>query len=242
VFGPDDVSIRRWFAAYAAVFLAGCAILTALAAGQGQGLSAWVANPIRAFTDSDPVVKLLGFAAYLSVCCTFLPLPTGWAVAAVATQQAAIAGGAASATLLVATSGAIGSTLANLNDYHLFTWLLRRRKIAAVRQTRAYGLAARWFARAPFAILVVFNIVPIPVDVIRMLATSCRYARAPFAAANFIGRFIRYGAIAYVTYRWNLGWLAVVILLALALAMGLLRVLAGLLRRLLAQRQARPVG
>jgi membrane protein YqaA with SNARE-associated domain len=239
-FGPDDVSVRWWFAAYATGLAAACALLAVLAAGQDQGFSAWLEHPVAAFTDSRAAVKLLGFAVYLSLCCTFLPLPTGWAVAAVATRQAAVTQDVFSTTLLAAACGAIGSTLANLNDYHLFTWLLRRRRIAAVRQTRAHRLAGEWFAKAPFAILVVFNILPIPIDVIRMLATSCRYGRAPFAAANFAGRFIRYGVIAYATYRWDLGWAAVVILLILAVAVGLLRTLGGLLRKPLAQREAGP--
>ena len=240
--GDDRVSLRRWFVPYIAGLAAACALLALLAAGGNQGFSTWVEHPVRAFTDSSPVLRLLGFTIYLSLCCTFLPLPTGWAVAAVATRQAAVAGDLATITLLVAFSGAVGSTLANLNDYHLFTWLLRRRGIAAVRQRRLYRVAAEWFATAPFAILVVFNIVPIPVDVIRMLATTCRYGRGPFAAANFIGRFIRYGAIAYVTYRWNLGWLAVLALLGLAAAMGLLRVLAGVFRGLLPQQSGPPAG
>ncbi len=235
--GPDDVSVRRWFIAYAAVFAAACVVVVVLAGRQGQTLSAWTSDPIRAFTESTPIAKLAGFAGYLSLCCTFLPLPTGWAVAAVATRQAAVADNLMATMLLVAAAGAVGSTLANLNDYHLFTWLLRRRRIASVRDTSAHRAAARWFAKAPFAILVVFNLVPIPVDIVRMLATSCRYSRWPFAAANFIGRFLRYGVIAFVTYRWNLGWLAVVALLGLAIILGMLRLLSGMVRKLSARRQ-----
>ena len=235
------MSVRRWLLAYAAALAVACVVVIGLAKWRGQTLSAWADDPIRAFTESPPGAKLVGFAGYLSLCCTFLPLPTGWAVAAVATRQAAVADNLMITTLLVAASGAIGSTLANLNDYHLFTWLLRRRRIASVRDTRAHQAAARWFAKAPFAILVVFNLLPIPVDVVRMLATSCRYGRWPFAAANFIGRFLRYGVIAFVTYRWNLGWLAVVVLLGLAVILGLLRVLGGMIRRLSARRQPRMV-
>ena len=101
---------------------------------------------------------------------------------------------------IVGAVGGAASTVANLNDYHLFTWLLRSRRIARVRHTRLYQASARWFARSPWFILVIFNIVPIPVDVIRMLATTCRYPRLPFAAANFLGRFVRYAAIAAGTY------------------------------------------
>ena len=133
---------------------------------------------------------------------------------------------------MVAIVGAIGSTIANLNDYHLFTWMLRHRHVAKVRDTRAHRAGVRWFAACPFWLLVVFNIVPIPVDMVRMLATTYRYPRRQFAAANFLGRFVRYGVIALVTYRWNLGWVAVVALLAMAVMLGAVRVVPAALRKL----------
>ena len=77
----------------------------------------------------------------------------------------------------------------------------------------------------------VFNVIPIPVDVVRMLATTYRYPRVPFGAASFIGRFLRYGVIAFVTFWWDLGWIAPVALLALAVVLGLLRLRAGLFKR-----------
>ena len=66
------------------------------------------------------------------------------------------------------------------------------------------------------------RIIPIPVDVVRMLATTYRYGRAPFAAANFVGRFLRYAVIAAVTYALADGgkW-AVAALLALAVVLAL---------------------
>ncbi|MGA2266768.1 MAG: hypothetical protein ABSH10_10130, partial [Phycisphaerae bacterium] len=125
----------------------------------------------------------------------------------------------------------LGSTIANLNDYYISTAMLRLHRIAAVRQTRTYHAAAKWFAKWPFSIVLIFNIVPIPVDVIRMLATVARYNRAAFAAANFIGRFFRYAVIAFVTYYWNLGWIAPVALLVLAAVLGIGRVASGLMKK-----------
>ena len=136
----------------------------------------------------DPAVKLLIFGIYISLCCTFLPLPTTPIVAALATREAAVTGELWSTVVLVGVVCAAASTIANLNDYHIFTWMLRSRQVAGVRRTRMYACAARWFARSPFVILVIFNIAPIPVDVIRMLAATHRYPRVPFAAANFVGK------------------------------------------------------
>ena len=251
-FLPDGVSIRRWFLAYAAMLLAAAVGLWILAARQDWAVETWYRPGLglsarwEAFKDIfeavSPALKLLAFGVYLSLCCTFLPLSSGWIVAAVATQEAAVAAGlsgdpaiaALATTAVVAAVGAAGSTVANLNDYHLFTWILRHRGVAKVRRTHTYLAAANWFARSPFFILVLFNIIPIPVDVVRMLATTCRYGRLPFAAANFVGRFFRYAVIAFVTYWWDLGWHASAALLGLAVVLGAARALPALARRLFA--------
>jgi len=172
------------------------------------------------FKSSPPEVKLLTFGIYVSFCCTFLPLPANWIVAVVATRTLAVGTGLWDTVLLVGLVGAIASTVANLNDYHLFTWMLRHHKVAKVRYTRIYKIAARWFDKSPFFLVTVFNLLPIPVDVVRMLAATHRYPRVPFAAANFVGRFIRYGAIAYLVYSFELSvTAAMTIMLGLAVAM-----------------------
>ncbi len=223
----DGVSVSRWFLFYGVALAVCCVLLgllTAGYAGVGKGIQQWFAHlPVG--------VKLLGLGIYTSLCCTFLPLPTGWIIAAVATRAAAVGTDAWTTALIVASVGGVGSTIANLNDYHLFTLMLRHRKIGAVRKSVAVRAAMRWFSRAPFFILVVFNVVPIPVDLVRILATTYRYPRLRFTAANFIGRFVRYGVIAYVTYRLALGWMAVIGLLALAVVLGVFRILTGLYSR-----------
>lgn len=230
--GPDGISVARWFAIYALLVLAAAVPLAALISAEGWTWDAWVQRTAETFAATGAGIKLLGFAIYLSICCTFCPLPTGWIVAGVATRQAAVTGELWSTVLVVAAVGGAASTVANLNDYHLFTWMLRNRRVAGVRKSRVYRASAKWFARAPFSILVVFNVIPIPVDVVRMLATTYRYPRVPFAAANFVGRFLRYGVIAFVTFWWDLGWVAVVALLALAVVLAAVRLVPAALRRL----------
>ena len=225
--GPDRIAATRWLAAYALLLAAALTALAWLVAGQTWEWS-WRGRIIaRNLAALAPAVKLLALGIYLSMACTFLPLNTGVVVAAVAMQQANLAPDIWSTDLLVAVVVAAASTIANINDYHIFTLLLRHRRVAAVRNTRFYQAAARWFAVRPFGILMIFNIIPVPVDVVRMLAVSCRYRRGPFGAANFLGRFIRYAAIAAVTYSLgeDYGWLAVVGLLGLAVVLALVRVI-----------------
>ncbi|MCJ7543818.1 MAG: VTT domain-containing protein [Phycisphaerae bacterium] len=229
---PDDgISLRRWFAAYGLWLVAAAAALAVLIHGSAWSWSAWRHEPAKTFAQTGTSLKLVGLALYLSLCCTFLPLPTGWIVAAVATREAAMAGSLIATVAGVGLAGAVASTLANLNDYHIFTAMLRLHRVAAVRYTAVYRAAARWFGRRPFSVVLIFSIIPIPVDVIRMLAATYRYPRAAFAAANFVGRFLRYAVIAFVTYYWNLGWIAPAVLLVLAAVLGIGRVTADLLGR-----------
>jgi membrane protein YqaA with SNARE-associated domain len=150
-------------------------------------------------------------------------------VAAVATRAVAVGSGLWDTVLIVGLIGAIASTLANLNDYHIFTWMLRLRKVAKVRNTRIYNMAVRWFNKSPFFLVTLFNVLPLPVDVVRILAATHRYPRVSFAAANFIGRFIRYCFIAYLVYYFELSiQTATLIMLALAVIMLALKILPGL--------------
>ena len=173
---------------------------------------------------ASPTIKLLIFGLYLAFSCTFIPLNTSWLVAAVAMQSTAVTGECWSTVALVAATGALASTVANLNDYHIFTLLLRNSRIARIRHTRGYMAAERWFARSPFAILLFFNITPIPVDFSRVLAATHKYSRRLFAISNFLGRLIRYAIIALITFQLGKqGWIAVVVLLGTAIIIPLVK-------------------
>jgi membrane protein YqaA with SNARE-associated domain len=246
---PDEVSVLRWFVGYGLGLAAALAVTILLASRYDWQTASWLGgdlgfsqrwqNFLAVVAGAPVTVKLLVFAIYISLCTTFFPLPTGGIVAALATREAALAAGlglevwaeAAVTTLIAATVGAAASMVANLNDYHLFTWLLRSDRVGAVRRTKLYARAIRWFRRSPFFLLVVFNILPIPIDLVRLLAVTWRYPRGPFAVANFVGRFIRYGVIAFVTYWWNLGWVAVTGLLAFAILLALAKGLLALVRK-----------
>jgi len=230
--GGDGVSVRRWFALYGLYLLAAGLPLAALLSRQGWTWQQWRASPWEVLAATGPAIKLLTLAIYISLCCTFVPLPANGIIAAVAMKDAAVGPDVWTTTLAVAAVGALASTMANLNDYHLFTLLLRSRRIGRLRNTRLYRVSARWFARSPFFLVTLFNVLPIPVDVVRMLATTYRYGRLPFAAANFVGRFIRYGVIAYATYSLGgRGKWAVLGLLGMAAVLAGGKALSAALRR-----------
>ena len=231
--GRDNISVSRWFAFYALGLAATCVPLGLMISHEGWTWQQWRADPFAVLASTPIAVKLLTFGVYISLCCTFLPLPTSGVVSAVAMKTVAVGPDVWTTTLAVAALGAAASTVANLNDYHLFTLALRSRRIAKLRQTRLYHTAARWFARSPFYLVTLFNVLPIPVDVVGMLATTYRYPRVPFAAENFVGRFIRYGVIAFVTYKLGDkgGWVALG-LLGVAAVLGAIKVLPAAVRSL----------
>ena len=223
----DEIVLRWWFLFYGLALGTLCVALSLLLSAERAEYSSWGAfqGSVRGMASAT---KLVLFATYMMICCTFLPLNTSWLGAAVAMQDVAVADSLVGTMLLVATVGAAASTIANLNDYHIFTLLLRTRHVGKVREAAWHEKAGRWFDRQPFGLLLVFNIVPIPVDVARMLAATRRYGRLPFAAANFLGRFLRYAIIAAVTYALGeQGWVAVVALLGLAVGLAVGRWLAG---------------
>ena len=221
----DGLSVKRWLAVYLTYLLALVIPASVMLDRLGVSWREFFADPGGVTESAEPVLKLLIFAIYVSLASTFFPLPTGAIVSAVALQQFAPSPNIWITTLLVASVGAFASTVANLHDFHLFTLVLRHRHIARVRGTKFYDRAARWFGQRPFALLVIFNILPIPIDVIRMLAATYRYPLRPFAAANFIGRWIRYAVIAAFTFvMGDQGWLIAAALLAVAIILAGIKV------------------
>ena len=212
----DDISVIKWFAAFFVLLLGASAALWIHLRKHPIATTSW-ADFKESVKFASPGIKLLIFGLYQSVACTFIPLNTSWMVSAMAMQSVALTGNLWSTALLVATVGGAASTLANLNDYHIFTLAMRNPKIAKIRHTKLFIWATNHFDRAPFLMVLLFNLAPLPIDVARILAAVHRYSRVPFAVANFLGRFIRYFLIAFVTYlAADKGWLVPIILIGLA--------------------------
>ena len=230
----DNVSVKRWLAIFAAYLLV-MALPAAYLLGQlGQPWQELFRNPGQFELPWQQLLKLMVFAIYLSVCSTFLPLPTGWIVAAIATREVALAPTMGATVMLVAAAGALGSMMANLNDYHLVTLMLRSRRIAAVRENPLVRVGAGWFAKAPFTLILIFNIIPIPVDVARMMAATTRYPLRLFAAANFIGRFIRYAVLASVAYALDITTMtAIAAMLGVAVLVAVTRLALSMVKRMI---------
>ncbi len=182
-----QVNLRLWFRVYV-VYMAALTLLALTAAA------------LRSGEPGDPAYSawlLSCLVFYLSLACTFLPIPTTPVVALAAIPYLGLADLTWVRALLIAGFGSVGTMMANLNEYHLWTFLLRYHKAASIRSTRLYTAAIRWFARTPWFTLVAFTFIPIPVDVVRLLAIAFQFPRWRFATACFAGRFTRYALLCW---------------------------------------------
>jgi membrane protein YqaA with SNARE-associated domain len=206
------INLRAWFVVFL-LWMGGLAAaalwgLSATAAESRVGLAVWL---------------LSLYAFYLSLCCAFFPAPTTWIVLLVASdfiaEQLGVHEHRAARVVVVATVGAFATGMANLNEYHLITFLLQYRGIARVRNTRLYRKAAEWFEINPFLTLVAISLIPIPIDVVRWLAIVDRYPRDRYFGAYFIGRWVRYAiwaltAMALALKTWHIAAIQAALVLA----------------------------
>jgi membrane protein YqaA with SNARE-associated domain len=92
---------------------------------------------------------------------------------------------------------------------------LTRRAAAA---GSAPSLALRWFERAPFAVLALSGVTPLPFFPFKLLAFAARYPRGRYLAAVAAGRLPRYLLLAWLGMAvrlptWTLAAAAVLLLL-----------------------------
>ena len=94
---------------------------------------------------------------------------------------------------LIATAATLGSVVMSFADYALVESVLYRSRVGArTRQSRMFRWAVRWMKRWPFAVVVVFSFVPLPITIVRILAPASGYPIGRYIAAQIIGRFPRF--------------------------------------------------
>jgi membrane protein YqaA with SNARE-associated domain len=132
---------------------------------------------------------LYGYFVYMCLACQFFPIPTLPPIAFTAKVFHPV---------VVAAVGAFGTSIANLNDYVILGWLFRHHRVKKIRDISAYRRLLTFFDRYAFLTLSGASFLPIPVDVVRLLAISRAYSFPKYVAAAFVGRFPRYLLIAYL--------------------------------------------
>jgi len=90
--------------------------------------------------------------------------------------------------LTVTLIGTAVSLYAEYLNYHLYAWMLSRRRFTALGEKPWMRRSVRWFERAPFITTVVFALTPLPFWVARVLSIYARGDLRRFMLASAIGR------------------------------------------------------
>ncbi len=146
-----------------------------------------VASTFIVFAFTHRSFELLFYFAYMSVACTFLPLPT---------PPLVMAYGQKFDPFLIALLGGIAFCISALIDYSLVTLVFRYEKIARIKKTKLYYKVERIFNKYAFVSLVVAAFTPIPLEPVKVVACASRYNKVRFILACFLGRTPRYYLLA----------------------------------------------
>jgi len=141
----------------------------------------------------DQALDLLFYFAYMTIACTFIPLPT---------PQLAMGYGDRFGPALAAVLGGIGSCISGLIDYVLVNVAFRHEKIAPIKTTRTYRYIERLYNKSPFIALVIAAFTPIPFEPIKIVACANEYSRIKFVLAIFAGRAPRYFLLGVLQRDW----------------------------------------
>jgi membrane protein YqaA with SNARE-associated domain len=98
-------------------------------------------------------------------------------------------------TALVATAGTVAASWA---DHHLFVPLVTRALRGPGWPARLHRWIGTTFGRAPFAIIALSGVTPLPFAPFKAAAFAARYPLGPYLGAVAAGRFPRYVLLAWL--------------------------------------------
>jgi membrane protein YqaA with SNARE-associated domain len=151
-------------------------IVTAAAAGV-----LWVARP-----DLHPLVSYFLYA-----------IPAHLLISVIANEPALFAAAKSAPPMAVAVAGTAGCVVAAILDYALIGWFANRKLIKTeLEDSRGYHMAQRFFGRAPFILILLSALLPVPFYPVKILAITRDYSLARFLAAVIAGRMPRFYLLA----------------------------------------------
>jgi uncharacterized membrane protein YdjX (TVP38/TMEM64 family) len=166
--------------------------------------------------------ELMSYFLIMSVSCNFVPIPTFPFVLYVSNDYS---------LWLVVLSGAVGATIASLIEYYVIDLLMRLDKLAKLKRNGKYKKYAKYFDRFSFRSIMLASFVPLPVDVIRLLAITRRYSKVKYLIATFLGRVPRIFIFAFLGSQLAYSKLIAIILLAATILFELIRRLVKIYHR-----------
>ena len=117
------------------------------------------------------------------------------------------------ATAVVAT---IGTVAASVVDHRVFVPLVSRVATQPVLAAGSVGKVRRLFHRAPFAVIVLSALTPLPAWPFKAVAFAERYPMGRYLAAVAAGRFPRYVLLAWLGFAISVpNWVLVAVVLVM---------------------------
>jgi len=159
--------------------------------------------------------KLAAYLLYMSVACTFIPLPT---------PPYVIAMGELFPPWLVALTGAGGNCIAAFIEYFVIIGLLGKVEIGKkIESNKIYQTFCHIFKKSAFLCLIFTGFTPIPFEPFRLSAIFSRYSIYKYISAIFIGRFPRYYIIAFIGSTYKIPDYVLIIMFVIMITIPLLK-------------------
>lgn len=121
----------------------------------------------------------------------------------------------------IAIVATIGSIIVSFADYALIEAAMRHPRVKGASEARLFRWAVRWMTKWPFAIIVLFSLIPVlPISVIRALAPASGYPLKRYIAAQIVGRLPRFLMLALIGQAIMIPtWILIVATVGLAVLM-----------------------
>lgn len=124
-------------------------------------------------------------------------IPAHLMISFLANEPALFAAAKASPPMAVAIAGTAGCVVAIILDYALIGWFVNHRLVRTeLEDSRGYRVAQRFFGRAPFVLILVSALLPVPFYPVKILAIAGSYPLVRFVLAVILGRFPRFYVLA----------------------------------------------
>jgi membrane protein YqaA with SNARE-associated domain len=166
----------------------------------------------------------------------FYSIPANTAISIFPHEPAIMFSGQHFNTVAVAITAVLGNLAAGWVDYHFFTPLLQMKFSQGYRRTRIYRNTIRWFARAPFLVVAVFALTPLPFYLVKFLAFSTGYSMWRYMLAILVGRLPRFYILALLGHHLNVPTWIMVAFFSLVFAVYFYLIVKGWIRSRLSKR------
>ncbi len=158
--------------------------------------------------------ELMSYFLIMCTSCNLIPIPTLPFVLYISHDYA---------VWMIVLFGAIGASISSIVEYYVIDFLMKFDRFAKLKQNGKYRKYASYFDKFSFRSIMLASLIPLPLDVIRVLAITRRYSKWKYLLATFLGRIPRIFMLTFVGSQLAYSKTIAIILLAAILIFELTR-------------------